>query len=226
MATWTATLTSTSLGTVNLHNYAGTDLILADGFRKREILYKDLKPASHTLDMTIRWNTTLAEALYDASDEVISITVQKDASNWFVGFLEPVGSFSITGGANTINLQAVTAIELLNKEYPTPFSFADKDICNPSNTSDSFVHTLVDKIGDVSVSATIPAITDQALSYVHNTDDKIIDLIADSTLAFKYVPYTNAAGELSLYDWGSVGASAGTINEDDMVGSLRVKEIR
>ena len=215
-------------GDIDLANYSGENLVRQKSFSKKEALYnnKTFKPDINTAKFEIDLNTTLLATIMGLdNDALASVSITKDGSGWFKGFIRPVTDIKVrSGGGDTISISCVDMGWILKEQ---PASNAQKStsdsmtVLDMSSTSNSIVHWILSEAG---FTGTVYGsdITD-SVDYMRIYYTDYFEALSEILFSYHNTFYFDGSGDFHVYDWGpSSISSSGTIDDDNMIDTLSV----
>lgn len=213
--------------TINLHDYGGENLLLADGFSKEQSVHKDLKPVQDRAKIALLFRTSLARELIeiDASTFVyVDVNYYYDGTlyNWFYGTLRPITSIDVTGEDDSvINLEVLDNSTRLKRKIPVP----DGPIESSGSTVSSIVTTVLDRAGYASSEYNVPTIS-STIGYFRELPGKEYwKILSELLFSYGYVFYFDNSGVFQVYDFSvsSTPAISAILNDLNIVETLGVE---
>ncbi len=227
--------------TYAMHDYNGDDLVRANSLTKTETLHRDLDPVQDKAEFTLDWRRSLANKLITTSPvnkvddttyepNIITCEIQEKRPSdsewyaWFYGYVRPVEEWNIDQDDQTISIEVLDNSRKLEKTSPGYSTVRDRtfhEIVEDFLEDAGYNSTERELVANFTPSGVANA---TLVSYSLKADEKTFkEAISELILPFGYVYRFNAAGQFELVRWITEDSNtAGTVNEENMVGSLKV----
>lgn len=182
-----------------------TSLVDYRSIRRRQVCHNNLKPVVDTCRFRLAGGSecvTLVNALLAFSGEYITVKIQKDSSDYFVGLIRNNFSTSVTNTVGKVEIECVDKGFRLDKTITTNVLYTNYTLSNPSDKATSILHCLFTAAGfgesEVSFTAYNKTID---YFFVSSTDKlKYKDVIANFLHEYGLVYRFNESGVAVLYD--------------------------
>ncbi|MCF7952013.1 MAG: hypothetical protein K9L57_10295, partial [Spirochaetaceae bacterium] len=212
-------------GWVDLLNYSGARLVRREGLQRiNQIHDENCKIARNSVKFRITSNIVLVPKLMDNNE--IEVQIERGGAVWFKGYARPITSFTDSNDDEVIDFEAFDSSWLLEKALQDDQTFANKYICNTSDTTNSIVHQLLLSAGVLSTDIVISTDILQQTTVTFEEGAKYIDAINDLLWDYHHVLSVSNGGKFYVYDWApeTVPTHSATFSEDDIIGKLKVSK--
>lgn len=182
-----------------------TSLVDYRSIRRRQVCHNGLKPVVDTCRFRLAGGSecaTLVNALLAFAGEYITVKIQKDSSDYFVGLIRNNFSTSVTNTVGKVEIECVDKGFRLDKTIVNNVLYNSYTLSNPTNKSTSILHCLFTAAGfgesEVSFTAYNKTIN---YFFVSSTDKvKYKDVLANLLHEYGLVYRFNESGVAVLYD--------------------------
>ena len=225
MATW--------LAQIDFNDGSGyrdvTDLVDFSSFKLNQTLWSsDLAPTIDTCSFSLYYDSTILTLLLTTSG-YIKINVQKDAADYFTGFVRQNFNATMRSRFETITVQCVDPgirLQQTTINPSTPALWESYYVCDPAHKSSSIVHQLLYDAGVDDADIDAPSITQQVDFYANRIESvTYFERIAKLMVEFGYVFRHNESGTFvgTTFKPGSI-TTTDTFDNEHIIGELDVEK--
>jgi len=186
-----------------------TSLVRDDSVKLTRTLHNDdFEPVQDSLKFAVNLDVGLATTLLGEDPEtIILIDVERDGSDYFVGYVRPITEYTVTDETidqvNEIGFEALDNSYRLERTLSSDLEYNNYTIMDPSSTSTSIVHALLVDAGysasEINISDTI---SQTQIAETYSAGEKtyreiLIQILKD----WGYVYYFDESGRFNVYRW-------------------------
>jgi hypothetical protein len=186
-------------------------------------LFTELRPNVNRLAFRCTFDQTLFATLI--ANDTVGITVTKNGSAYFAGYLSPNYRAVIRDGIKYMEIIAEDpTLQLLGTTIADPVAWAGYAICNPSSTSTSLVHVIAAAAG-VTLASGLPTISQTVPYEVVLPDDKKTwgQLLEAILFECSHVHLFNESGQLQIVPAVNSGPITTTATLTTAAGSANIR---